>query len=389
MISTISANEVHQWSLQWLMHAELLKRRSTQAVRVCTATVIWSVMLRAAARLTSVYAACLDLAEAPSQQAVFDALEAGLPRTLTVLERRLNETLTHAMPRRLRRPSWNVAIDLHLTPYYGEPLLSRNELVRSKPKQGTTRFHAYATACIVQHGERYTLALTWVRRHEAMVTVLERLLARIADLGLKIKRLLMDRAFFNVPVTAFLQAQNLPFVMPVMFRGRRPKKGRKSRGLRAIRQQGAGRYPHVLKNRARQVELTVVVAYRTQKNRKTGRRVREKLLFGVWRVRGTPQQIRELYRTRFGIETSYRQLREARIRTCTPNPRLRLVFIAIALLLRNLWVWIHAEVLYQRRARQRVVRLERLRFKRLLDWIVQAIVAQLHDGSMPTAAYRN
>ena len=58
-------------------------------------------------------------------------------------------------------------------------------------------------------------------------------------------------------------------------------------------------------------------------------------------LRGSPTEIRELYRLRFGIETSFRQMRQARIYTCTRNPRLRLFFLAVALILRNLWVWIH------------------------------------------------
>jgi hypothetical protein len=87
---SVSASELHQWALQWLVQAEVLKERGRG---VCTATVVWSILLRAAARMISVFAACRDLSEAPSQQAVFDALEAGLPRTLRVLENRLNGAL--------------------------------------------------------------------------------------------------------------------------------------------------------------------------------------------------------------------------------------------------------------------------------------------------------
>src|SRR4029077_2739904 len=77
-------------------------------------TVVWSIVLRAAARMISVFAACRDLANAPSQQAVFDALEAGLPRTLPVLEKRLNGALTTtSWSRRLQRRSWQIAIDWH------------------------------------------------------------------------------------------------------------------------------------------------------------------------------------------------------------------------------------------------------------------------------------
>jgi putative transposase len=56
------------------------------------------------------------------------------------------------------------------------------------------------------------------------------------------------------------------------------------------------------------------------------------LLFAAWRVHGSPTEIRELYRLRFGIETSFRQMRQARIYTCTRNPRLRLFFLTLALI---------------------------------------------------------
>jgi len=379
--SRVSSAEVQQWALQRLVEARLLKDHGW----LCTAVVVWNVLLRAAARMISVLAACRDLANAPSQQATFNALEDGLPRTLQVLEKRLNWALLSEWPRYLQRRLWQVAIDWHLVPYYGQPHRSRNEIYYGKPRQGTTKFHAYATGCIVQYGQRYSVALTWVRRHESVVTALRRLLARIRELGLKIKHLLLDRAFFNVPVTEYLQQQNLPFLMPVVFRGRRPKKKRVMTGLRWIKRQKAGWYAHTLKNRKRQVTLKVCVAYRTHRNRKDKKRVQQKLLFAAWRVHGSPTEIRENYRKRFGIESSYRQLRQARIYTCTRNPHLRLVFVALGLILRNLWVWIHATHLAQGQGPAMTLRLQRLRFKRLLDWIAQAVVAILHDGSMACA----
>lgn len=45
----------------------------------------------------------------------------------------------------------------------------------------------------------------------------------------------------------------------------------------------------------------------------------------------------ETYRRRFGIESSYRQINQARLRTSSRSPELRLLAVAIALLLRNLW----------------------------------------------------
>jgi IS4 transposase len=283
----------------------------------------------------------------------------------------------------LRRRQWEVAIDWHLVPYYGLPHRSRNELYYGKPRQGTSNFHAYATACIVSHGHRYTLAVSWVRRHESLVTVLARLLDQMRDFGLKIRYVLLDRAFFNIPVIEFLRAEQLPFLMPVVFRGRKPKRRRAATGLRAIQQRPAGWYSHTLKNRGREVSVRVCVAYRTHKNRKDGRRVQDKLLFAAGRTTGTPQEIRKRYRTRFGIESSYRQTRQAKIYTSTRDPHLRLVFFAVALLIRNLWVWIHLTHLAEGRGDALTLHLEQLRFKRLLDWIAQAIVALLHDGTTP------
>lgn len=378
--SIVSASEVHLWALQWLLNAQLLKAGG----RSCTAAVVWSILLLAATRMMSVFAACRDLMNAPSQQAVFDALQARLPKTLSVLERRLNEALIGVGSRRWRRRPFAVAIDWHLIPYYGEPQHSRNEVYTSKPKQGTSRFHAYATACIVQYGERYTLALTWVRRHESTVLVLRRLLAQVRKIGVKIRRLLLDRAFFSHPTTAFLQEESIPFLMPVMFRGRKSKKRQKPTGLQWIKRQKAGWYPHLLKSGKKPaVKVSVCVAYRSYRHHKTQKRGTQKLLFCAWRVHGSPTETRERYRKRFGIESSYRQLRQARIYTCTRNARLRLVFVAIALMLRNLWVWIHLRLLAEGGGKSKTMRLDLLRFKRLLDWIAQVVVAILHDGSIP------
>jgi hypothetical protein len=117
--------------------------------------VVLSIVLRAAARSISIPAACRDLAKAPSDHAVMTVLEDGLPKTLPVLERRLNEALTGPLPRAMRRRAWEIVIDWHLQPYYGRANKSRNELYYGQRKQGTSKFHAYATACIVEHGRRY------------------------------------------------------------------------------------------------------------------------------------------------------------------------------------------------------------------------------------------
>jgi hypothetical protein len=87
------------------------------------------------------------------------------------------------------------------------------------------------------------------------------------------------------------------------------------------------------------------------------------------------------------METSFRQMRQARIYTCTRSPRLRLFFLAIALILRTIWIWIHQTRLADGRGDNLTLRLERLRFKRMLDWIVYEVVALFHDGTPPSVVW--
>jgi hypothetical protein len=62
---------------------------------------------------------------------------------------------------------------------------------------------------------------------------------------------------------------------------------------------------------------------------------------------------------------------------------LRLLFVAVALVLRNIWVWIHHTRMADGSGDSLTLRLERLRFKRMLDWIAHQIQNLYHDGSMP------
>ena len=134
--STITSGEVYSWAQKHLLQAKLLKDHGW----LCTASAVLAVRAARAAQSIFVSAACRDLAKAPSDQAVMTALEDGLPKTLPVLERRLNEALTAPLPRALRRRAWHVAIDLHLDPYYGQPYRSRNEIYYGEPKQGRRSF---------------------------------------------------------------------------------------------------------------------------------------------------------------------------------------------------------------------------------------------------------
>jgi putative transposase len=72
---------------------------------------------------------------------------------------------------------------------------------------------------------------------------------------------------------------------------------------------------------------------------------------------------------RFGIETTYRQWNQARIRTCTRDPLLRLLYVGVAFVLRNVWVWLHGEVFAAPRRGGRRINLDQMQFRKMLLWL--------------------
>lgn len=373
----VTKQEVHGYANDWLVSALRLEYEGTK----CTASTLFQVLLMAAARVVSIFAACRDLADAPSDQTIRNALAATLP-DLPELERRLNRALASELPKALRRKSRMVAIDLTLIPYHGQPAYDKKEIYRSAPKSGTTHFHAYATAVVVHKGHRYTLALTRVEYGEAMKDVVQRLLRIVRRRGVRIKFLLLDKGFFSVSVISYLKRTGLGFIIPAAIRGRKPKHPRQATGLRALRKKNNGYYQHTLTSNAdgktRSTRVTICVASKDYRHKKTGKRRRKKLLYAVWKVRTTPREIRETYRRRFGIETSYRQMNEARIKTCTRDPAQRLLFVGIALVLRNVWVWLHFKLAKGKWDDQPQICLKLLRFKEMLLWIAQVVGHLLH-----------
>jgi Transposase DDE domain len=346
----------------------------------CRAGILWTVLLYAAARITSLAAACAALRDAPSDTAAHDALLAGLP-DFAELQRRLNRALQGDLPRALRRRRQPLAIDLTLIPYHGQHLHAPQEIYRSQPKSGTTHFHAYATAYVIRRGLRFTVGLAAVSQGDALAGVVRCLLAQAAKAGVHPRYLLLDRGFCSVEVIRYLQAGRRAFLMPLPRRGRKaghPKGPSGTQVFAAWKKSGWGRY--TLTN-ARRQKATVAVCVKCRNRRgERGRRGREALVYayGGGLRPSSYRWVQETYRSRFAIETSYRQLHQARIRTCTRDPLLRLLYVGIALVLRNVWVWLHWELLAVRRRGGRRVDLSRLRSRQMLLWLQH--VAELRLG---------
>jgi putative transposase len=327
--------------------------------------VVLALVAYAAARLTSLADACDRLRDAPDADTVLGHLARQGGDTAT-LDRRLRRLLAASLPRAVRRGTWDLGIDLTLVPYHGEPFADPSEIYRSQPKHGTTHFHAYATAFLLHDGHRFTLAVLAVAAHTPMHTVVRDLCRRVRAAGVTVRRLLLDRGFNNAGVIRYLHAARQPFVMPQAIHGQAPRSGilRGLRALRATHPTGWTTYAWQPDD-GRRVRVDLCIVRRRRRDRH-GHRA---FVYACWGIRATPQTVYQLYRRRFGIETSYRQLHQGRVRTTSRNPVLRFFFVAVALLLRNLWVWLHWVVLAVRRRGGRQLQPARLRLRTLLLWL--------------------
>ncbi len=342
--------------------------------RKTSAQVLWSLLLAAAARITALSDACGRLDEAPSDETARKALLATLP-DYAELQRRLNAALAGHLPAALRRRPQRLAIDLTLIPYHGQPFRDLHEIYRGQAKDGTSHFHAYATAYIVRHGQRYTVALTGVRKGEPLKDVIQRLLRQAARVGVRPRLLLLDRGFYSVAVVRYLQAARYPFLMPVVCHGRSPKQPGGPSGSYVFRTWKTSGWSRYTLTDATKRTATVSICVKCRNYRgQWKRRGRQALVYAYWGYRpASPESVFATYRLRFGIESSYRQMHEGRIRTSSRRPDVRLLYVGIALVLRNLWVWLHYTVLAMPRRGGRVIVLERLRWETLLLWLLHVV----------------
>src|SRR5664280_2623257 len=301
----LNRNHVHRLAAEHLQahlkFKDYKRKVSTQ--------VLWSLLLAAAARITSLSDTCQRLRDGPSDETARQALLKHLPR---------------------------LALDLTLIPYRGKPFRDLNEIYRGQAKDGTSHFHAYATAYVVKHGQRYTVALTGVTKGEPLKDVVQRLLRQAARVGIRPRLLLLDRGFYSVAVVRYLQQARRPFLMPVVCHGRSPKQLGGPTGsyvFRTWKKSGWSEYTLAdAKKRTATVSIGVKCRnYRGQWNRHG----RQTLIYAYWGYQpATPDAVFTTYRLRFGIESSYRQMHEARIRTTTRRPEVRLLYVGIALVLR-------------------------------------------------------
>lgn len=350
-------------SLRKLMQRRLpLRLRNTRL----TSDDLITVLGYASLNRTTIESSCHSLESAPSGNRLREVLMAALP-TRVVLQRQLNTLLRDQLPAGLLkgRRGYTVAMDLTQIPYHGQPAASEDEIMRSGMRSGTTHFHGYATVSIVHDRRRYVLALYFVQLHDAMHEIVRKLLDRLYTLKIRLRRMLLDKGFCSAAVFRLLDQRHLAYLIPLSVRGR-------SGGVRCLLHgrlsyfttytlHGSGYRPYT-------VRAVVVCRYNKGRYRRRG------IARFAYAVAGLPSgslpsAVFELYRQRFAIETSYRQMHQVRARTSSRNPILRLLLVGIAFALVNLYVFLRSTV------QDSSHRVYRFTLIHLADLLIRAILA--------------
>jgi hypothetical protein len=186
----------------------------------CQTGDLWRLLLAAAARRTTIEAACADLTSAPDANTVRGYLTEQLtPAGIVGLEQQWNSLLRTLLPDWLRTRPQEVALDFHDEPYYGRdhPDDPDNWVCRGEARAGTTRFYRCATAYLMLHDVRLTLAVVFVKPKMDKLAILKRLLGAVQA------------------ARRYLERRHIPAIIAMPIRGKQAGSRRLCRGSKSYR----------------------------------------------------------------------------------------------------------------------------------------------------------
>ncbi len=313
-------------------------------------------MVKASVEGSAIEGTCNALVDAPTGMTVRTYLNAVLPvAALQKIESTLRTQLQVDLSRRLWKRSLNLAMDFHDEPFYGKDSTLREHACRGPAQRGTTWFYRIATVYVIHNQIPYTLGVVFVLPEHSVHDVLLALLQQIQDLGLRICGLYLDKGFCVWPVIQFLQDKPYEVIIACPIRG-------KHGGTRALcKGQKSYFTSHTFSAGKPEAYTAPLAIVRTYENRHGKRRAVWLIYVVLNSSTKNPQTIRHRYRSRFGIETSYRCMRQTQsfprfkasplgigdAMTTSRNPAFRFFLLGVAFLILNLWVrlrWLFCQI---------------------------------------------
>ena len=186
----------------------------------CSAETVFDVLVKAAVSGQTIEAVCKDLDGMVDGETIRGYLnEQVRVDDMHSLEQQINQALVAGLPRRIWKPKLEIAIDLHDEPFYGHSPELLALTCGGKAHKGTSRFFRVATAYLIFKDMRLSLGLLFVRPEDELAEIVAALGRRLRILGLKVKRLYLDKGFCSIPILRALEKSGLPAILACPIRG--------------------------------------------------------------------------------------------------------------------------------------------------------------------------
>ena len=231
----------------------------------------------------------------------------------------------------------DAAIDMHLIPRYDKKYGS--ELVRSKKKSGTIVFERYITIqCIVKHC-RLVLGALHMPALEDTADFVRKIIDSARRAGAELGVVMLDREFFSAAVISELDAAGVRCIIPCKNTDTVVATLNENGDVKKRRRE----VKSVISGTTKSARYTMVITKRRKK--RSGKTDVEKLpaherLIGF--ATNVPGIDPNEYSRRWGIETGYRMIENARVRTHSKSPVVRMLYFVYSAAVFNAWVMANA-----------------------------------------------
>ena len=301
-----------------------------------TSEMVFDVMLHAASTGQSIEASCEELVGSADSNTIRDYVNDYFTvDNFEEIESQINSCLTTEIPRKARRGKQDVCIDLHDQPFYGKDAELNKYASRGEAKSGTTHFFRVATLYLIHNNIRLTLGIIFVLPDTDLLSTVVNLLADVKCRKVRVGRLYLDRGFASTTIYKYLDKEKYSAIIGCPIKGKLNGKGTKSlcKGRKSY-------FTFHTFNASTPNNYTVKLAMIRHfvKKGKTAQRSLEWSAFILIRTKPPLNKIFHLYRHRFGIESSYRIMRQLRIPTNSRNPMMRFIYMSLGFILVNVWL---------------------------------------------------
>lgn len=236
------------------------------------------------------------------------------------------ETVSKAKRQRLLNIPLDYAIDFNDIPWYGK---HKRFIIYDRHRNGTKRFIRFANGSVVHAGRRFIVASIPVTPKTKKGEIVEALVTRAKELGIRIRHVFLDRGFYAAGALKVLDENGLKYIIPAP-----ENKSIRKRMKTLLRKKRYITTYTVHSHRDRRVSVTTNLFLFWSR----GQRAWQPFITNTEVNERNRISLGERYRARWSIETSFRDKNGFRIRSRSGIHVVRIALYLTTIALYNLWI---------------------------------------------------